>query len=84
MRRIIEFCCQEDEYFLQEDGVRIFIIRASDLKFNSLYFYTGVYKNKGSNIKLVNKIADDPHKKGDYIFSWLSDIVSAISDEFEK
>lgn len=82
MKRTIEFKFQGDEYFLQEEGIRIFTIKASDLKFNSLDFYNGVYKNKSANIVLENKIETDPYKKGEYIFSWLSDIVSEISREF--
>ena len=84
MKRTIEFSFQENEYYLQEDETRIFAIKASDLKFDSVEFYNGVYKNKSANITLVNKIETDPHKKGDYIFSWLSDIVSAILGEFTE
>ena len=46
MKRTIEFSFQDDEYFLREDGTRIFTIKASDLKFNSVDFYSGVYKKK--------------------------------------
>ena len=84
MKRTIEFSFQEDEYFLREDGTRIFTIKASDLKFNSVDFYSGVYKNKSADIILLNRIASDPYKKGEYIFSWLSDIVSSISREFAQ
>ena len=84
MKRTIEFSFQGDEYCLQEDGIIIFSIKATDLKFNSVDFYSGLYKNKTADIELVNRIASDPHKKGDYIFSWLSDIVSAISEEFAE
>ena len=84
MKRTIEFSFQENEYYLQEDETRIFTIKASDLKFDSVDFYIGVYKNKSADITLVNKIEADPHKKGEYIFSWLCDIVSAISGEFAE
>ena len=84
MKRTIEFSFQDDEYFLREDGTRIFTIKASDLKFNSVDFYSGVYKNKNADIILLNKMDFDPYKKGEYIFAWLSDIVSSISREFAE
>lgn len=84
MKRTIEFKFLDDEYFLQEEGNRVFTIKASDLKFNSVDFYTGVYKNKSTNIVLENKVVTDPHKKGEYIFSWLSEIISEISKEFAE
>lgn len=84
MKRTIEFNFQENEYFLQEEGNRIFIIKATDLKFNSIDFYNGLYKNKSANIVLINKIVNDPLKKGEYIFSWLSEIISEISKEFAE
>lgn len=84
MKRTIEFSFHEGTYFLEEEGSQIFAIDASDLKFNSLEFYRGVYKGKSSNIELVNRIDADPYKKGNYIFLWLSDIVSAIREEFAE
>ena len=82
MKRTIEFSFQDGKYFLEEDGCQIFAIDASELKFNSLDFYSGVYKGKSSSIELVNRIESDSYKKGNYIFYWLSDIVSAIREEF--
>lgn len=84
MKRTIEFNFQDDAFFLQENGNHIFTIKASDLKFNSVDFYTGVYKNKSANIELVNRISSDPLKKGAYIYSWLSEIISSISTEFPE
>ncbi len=84
MKRTIEFNYQDDEFFLQENSNRIFSIKASDLKFNSVDFYTGVYKNKSAYIELINKISSDPQKKGAYIFAWLSEIVESISSEFHE
>lgn len=43
-----------------------------------------VEKNKSADITLVNKCESDPYKKGAYIFTWLSDIVFAISNEFSE
>lgn len=82
MKRLIEFKYQNEEYILEETGAIVFGIKTSDLKFNSLKFYNGVYKGKSPNIELENKLGPDPHKKGSYIFSWLSDIVSSIRNEF--
>lgn len=84
MKRIIEFNFKEEKYFLSENGECIFSIPASDLKFNSVDFYNGVYKNKSIDIELENKIVSDPNKKGDYIFSWLSEIISYIRNEFPE
>lgn len=84
MKRTIEFNFRDNEFFLQEEGNRIFTIKASDLKFNSIDFYNGLYKNKSTNIVLINKIVNDPLKKGEYIFSWLSEIISEISKEFAE
>lgn len=82
MKRLIEFKYHNDTYYLEEKGTSVFSINVSDLKFNSLNFYEGIYKGKSPNIELVNKLESDPHKKGTYIFSWLSDIISGISNEF--
>lgn len=84
MKRTIEFSFQEDEYYLEEDGTCIFSIKASDLKFNSVDFYSGVYKDRSADIVLINSIVSDPYKKGSYIFSWLSDIISDIRKEFAE
>lgn len=84
MKRTIKFSFQDGKYLLEEDECQIFAIDASDLKFNSLEFYSGVYKGKSSSIELVNRIESDPYKKGNYIFYWLSEIVSAIREEFAE
>ena len=84
MKRTIEFKFQDEEYLLVENGACIFTIKASDLKFNSVEFYAGVYKDKSADIELINKAESDPQKKGDYIFAWLSDIISTIQKEFAK
>lgn len=84
MRRTIEFNYQDNEYYLEENGARIFAIKATDLKFNSLDFYKGVYKGKSVDITLENRIANDPPKKGGYIFGWLSEIVLDIKKELSE
>ena len=82
MRRLIEFKCKEDAYVLEENNETVFSIKATDLKFNAVDFYCGVYKNKTPIIELVNTISVDSYKKGKYIFDWLSDIVSQINNAF--
>ena len=82
MKRLIEFKYQDGNYILEENGANVFGIKVSDLKFNSLDFYNGIYKGKSPNIELVNKLVSDSYKKGEYIFKWLSDIVSGIANEF--
>lgn len=84
MKRLVEFKCDDNAYLLAESGITIFTIRAADLKFSSVDFYRGVYQNKTSVIELVNKISVDPHKKGNYIFAWLSDIVNQINNAFPE
>ena len=84
MKRLIEFKYQDEHYFLEENDTVVFSIEVSDLKFNSLAFYNGIYKGKLPNIELQNKLESDPHKKGAYIFSWLTEIISNIGDEFPE
>lgn len=84
MKRLIEFNYQDENYILKENDTVVFSIKVSDLKFNSPAFYEGIYKGKHPNIELLNKIESDPHKKGTYIFSWLSEIISAIRNEFPE
>ena len=82
MKRLIEFKFDNNSYFLEENGITIFTIKAADLKFNSVDFYRGVYDNKTAVIELVNNASLDPLKKGNYIFAWLSDIVNQINNAF--
>lgn len=84
MKRSIMFKYEEDNYFLEENGASVFSIKVSDLKFDSLAFYSGIYKGKSPNVELLDKLESDPPKKGRYIFSWLSEIISAIRNEFPE
>lgn len=84
MKRLIEFKFQEDAYLLEEEGITIFTIKVTDLKFSSLDFYNGVYKDKLPQVELINKLSDDPHKKGEYIYSWLADIIAQVNMEFPE
>lgn len=78
MKRQLIFEIDNEKYVLKENGEIIFGIDGKELKFNSLDFYNGVYKNNSSAIELTNEIREDELKKGNYIFLWLNDIVEAI------
>ena len=82
MKRQIEFKFENDRYLLKENGEEIFSIKTSDLKFNSIAFYNGVYKNKTPAIELVNSLNNDTFKKGTYIFKWLNEIITEINAAF--
>ena len=82
MKRQIRFKFHDDRYFLEESGTDIFSIKTADLKFNSIDFYNGVYKDKTPDIELVNCLDDGTDKKGGYIFNWLNEIITEISNAF--
>lgn len=84
MKRLIEFKFQNEAFQLVEEGSAIFTVKAADLKFNSLDFYNGVYKDKSPQIELINKLSSDPYKKGEYIYSWLADIIAQVNMEFPE
>lgn len=83
MKRIIKLDYEENQYVLKEEDNVIFNINENDLKFDSLKFYNGIYKDKikSADISLENMITDDPSKKGNYIFNWLNEIFSDIFNE---
>ena len=83
MKRIIKLDYEENQYVLKEEDNVIFSINENDLKFDSLKFYNGIYKDKikSTDISLENMITDDPSKKGNYIFNWLNEIFSDIFNE---
>lgn len=86
MKRQITFEFHEGNYVLKETDLVIFSVNSNDLKFDSLKFYTGVYKDKTPTIDLIYKIESDSAKKGNYIFNWIKEIVlfveNELSDEF--
>ena len=81
MKRQLTFDYENGQYALKENDEIIFSIDGKELKFISLDFYNGVYKDKSAAIELKNVMGNDELKKGSYIFSWLSEIVTAIQDE---
>lgn len=84
MKRQLIFKYENDKYILQEEGQTVFSIDGRALKFVSLDFYTGVYKDKSAAIQLTNAVTDDELKKGNYIFAWLNEIITAIQEELKE
>lgn len=85
MKRLLTFNYKNGEYTLMESQQVLFSINESDLKFDALKFYEGVYngEHKSTNIQLINKVADEV-KNSSYIYYWLNDIINAIGDEFDE
>lgn len=81
MKRQLKFEFENDKYVIKENDSVVFSIDGKDLKFVSLDFYNGIYKDKSAAIELVNAIENDTLKKGDYIFKWLSEIITSIQAE---
>lgn len=78
MKRQLTFDYENEHYVIKEDNNTLFSINGRELKFVSLDFYTGIYKDRSAAIELTNVITTDELKKGKYIFDWLTDIISAI------
>lgn len=83
MKRSIDFDYSDGSYVLIDGGKVVFSIDANTLKFDSLRFYEGLYKGKTSALELKNNVRSDPFKKGNYIFSWINEIVNMIYDELK-
>ena len=81
MKRQLRFEFENENYVIKENGNNLFTIDGKDLKFVSLEFYKGVYKDQTAAIELINAVENDTLKKGDYIFRWLQEIVSSIQAE---
>ena len=81
MKRQLTFDYENEHYVIKEDNNTLFSINGRELKFVSLDFYTGIYKDRSAAIELTNVITTDELKKGKYIFDWLTDIVTAIQSE---
>lgn len=81
MKRQLRFEFENQKYVIKENDVVLFSIDGKDLKFVSLDFYNGVYKDKTAAIELINAVENDTPKKGGYIFSWLVEIITSIQTE---
>lgn len=84
MKRQLIFKFENEKYIIKENDNTIFSIDGKELKFVSLDFYNGIYKDNTAAIELVKDISNDTLKKGDYIFKWLSDIIIAIQSELNE
>lgn len=83
MKRQLTFDYENEHYVIKEDNNTLFSINGRELKFVSLDFYTGIYKDRSTAIELTNVITTDELKKGKYIFDWLTDIATAIQTELK-
>lgn len=81
MKRQLRFEFENEKYVIKENNVVLFAIDGKDLKFVSLDFYNGIYKDKTAAIELINAVENDTLKKGGYIFSWLVEIITSIQGE---
>lgn len=81
MKRQLSFELEDENYIIKEDGETLFSISGRELKFVSLNFYNGIYNGKSAAIDLTNKIVSDKYGKGKYIFSCLTEIITAIQNE---
>lgn len=81
MKRQLIFDYENGCYVIKENNGTLFSINGRELKFVSLDFYTGIYKDRSAAIELTNAITHDELNKGKYIFEWLNDIVNAIQSE---
>lgn len=78
MKRLLTLQYSEGCYSLVENDIILFCIKESDLKFDSLKFYQGIYMNKNPNIELKEDETIHSAKLGQYIFKWLNRIINTI------
>lgn len=84
MKRQLTFDYENEHYVIKEENNILFSIDGRELKFVSLDFYNGIYKDRSAAIELTNVATTDELKKGKYIFEWLTDIITAIQAEVNK
>ena len=84
MKRQLTFDYENEHYVIKEDNNILFSIDGRELKFVSLDFYNGIYKDRSAAIELTNVATTDELKKGKYIFEWLTDIITAIQAEVNE
>ena len=84
MKRQLKFKFENGNYVVEEDNSILFTIDGKTLKFISLDFYNGIYKEKSAAIELINDLDNDTLKKGVYIFNWLNDIINSIQNELNE
>jgi len=81
MKRLLTFEYQDGLYFIAEDGENVFSISEQNLRFDAFRFYEGLYaENKKSTFIELTDCTENTNKTGKYIFSWISEIITAIHD----
>ena len=55
MKRQLKFEFENDRYVIKENNSVVFSIDGKDLKFVSLDFYNGIYKNKSAAIECLSE-----------------------------
>lgn len=84
MKRQLIFTNDNENYYIKENDNIVFTIIMSDLQFNSLDFYIGLYADKSTQIDFENRV-DEEHKQiGNYLFKWLEKIINGIAEELPE
>lgn len=84
MKRQLIFTNDNESYYIKENDNIIFTIIMSDLKFNSLDFYNGLYADKSTQIDFENRVDEDHKQIGSYLFKWLEKIINRIAEELPE
>ena len=84
MKRQLKFRFENGNYVIKEGDSIVFSIDAKTLKFISLDFYNGIYKDKSAAIELVKDIDSSDSKMGNYIFNWINEIIISIQSELKE
>ena len=84
MKRQLKFRFENGNYIVTEDNSTLFTIDGKTLKFISLDFYNGIYKDKSAAIELVKDIDSSDSKMGNYIFNWINEIIISIQSELKE
>ena len=84
MKRQLKFRFENGNYVIKEGDSIVFSIDAKTLKFISLDFYNGIYKDKSAAIELVQDIDSSDSKMGNYIFNWINEIIISIQSELKE
>lgn len=84
MKRQLIFTNDNENYYIKENDNIIFTIIMSDLKFNALDFYNGLYAGKSTQIDFENRVDEDHKQIGTYLFKWIKKIIDKIAEELPE
>ena len=84
MKRQLIFTNDNESFYIKEKDRIIFTIIMSDLKFNSLDFYNGIYADNSTQIDFENRVDESNKQIGNYLFKWLEKIINRISEELPE